>query len=103
GYDVYLMAPKTEETILFCEQENAQLLAVDIKRDMSLKSDIKSLFVIWRHLHKIKPDIVNVGTPKMGLLGSIAAYLCGVPNRIYTSRGFRFEHEQGFKRKLLKS
>lgn len=103
GYDVYLLAPKTQETLDFCQQEKTTLLPVDIKRDMSLFSDFKSLFIIWRHFHKVKPDIVNVGTPKMGLLGSIAAYLCSVPKRIYTSRGFRFEHEQGFKRKLLRT
>lgn len=103
GYDVYLLAPETQETVDFCQQENAALLPVDIKRDMSLLSDLKSLFVIWKHFRKVKPDIVNVGTPKMGLLGSLAAYLGGVPKRIYTSRGFRFEHEQGFKRKLLRT
>lgn len=102
GYDVYLLAPKTQGTLEFCEEENASLLAVNIKRDMSLFSDIKSLFVIWRHLNKVKPDIINVGTPKMGLLGSLAAYLTRVPKRIYTCRGFRFEHEEGFKRKFLK-
>jgi glycosyltransferase involved in cell wall biosynthesis len=31
----------------------------------------------------------------------IAGKLLGIRNRIYTCRGFRFEHEKGFKRKLL--
>lgn len=103
GYDVYLLAPKTKETIAFCADESATLLPVDIKRDISLWSDMKALYVIYRHLRDVKPDVINVGTPKMGLLGSLAAWLCGVPKRIYTCRGFRFEHEEGFKKKVLKT
>lgn len=102
GYDVYLLAPEGESTVSFCKEENATLLPVDIKRDISIFSDLKSLYVIWKHFRTIKPDVVNVGTPKMGLLGSLAAKITGVPKRIYTLRGFRFEHVTGFKKRLLK-
>lgn len=102
GYKVYLLAPETPETLEFCLNENATLLPVPIERDINLYSDISSLSIIYRHLKKIKPDIVNVGTPKMGLLGSLAARFIGVPKRFYTCRGFRFEHEKGIKRKILK-
>src|SRR5690606_14669444 len=52
-------------------------------------------------LHRIKPDIVNVGTPKMGLLGMIGARIVSTKTRIYTCRGFRYEHEKGITRKVL--
>lgn len=103
GYKVYLLAPKTKETVEFCAEENATLLPVDIKRDISLWADIKSLFVIYKHIKNVNPDVVNVGTPKMGLLGTLAAWLSGVPKRIYTCRGFRFEHETGLKKRILKT
>lgn len=102
GYQVYLLAPETNETLEFCSNENASLLPVPIERDINLFSDIKSLWIISSHLKKIKPDIVNVGTPKMGLLGSLAAWFLRIPNRLYTCRGFRFEHEKGLKRIILR-
>jgi glycosyltransferase involved in cell wall biosynthesis len=102
GYKVYLLAPETLETIEFCSNENATLLPVPIEREINIISDFRSLLIIYRHLRKIKPDIINVGTPKMGLLGSIAAWFLRIPKRFYTCRGFRFEHEKGLKRSVLK-
>jgi glycosyltransferase involved in cell wall biosynthesis len=72
-----------------------------MERQKTLFKDLKSIITIIRHLKEINPDIINVGTPKMGLLGLVAAKWVGVNKRIYTCRGFRFEQENGFKRKLL--
>jgi glycosyltransferase involved in cell wall biosynthesis len=102
GYEVFLLAPKTKETVEFCNQENAILLPVDIKREIDISADILALRTIYKHLQNIKPDVINIGTPKMGLLGAIAGWLSKTPKIIYTCRGFRFEHEKGFKQKLLK-
>lgn len=77
------------------------MLDVQIARNISLKQDLKTLFALIRMFRKEKPDVVNVGTPKMGLLGMIAAWWCRVPNRIYTCRGFRYEHEHGKLKKIL--
>lgn len=101
GYECYLLAPENERTIEFCEEEKCELLPVDIQREISIFSDLKSLVTIIKHFKRVKPDIVNVGTPKMGLLGSLAGKLTGVKRRIYTCRGYRFEHETGKKKKLL--
>lgn len=101
GYKTYLLAPDDERTRNYCEQEGCELLPVSIKREISIFSDIISLIKIIFIIRKIKPEIINVGTPKMGLLGMIAAWLLGVKKRIYTCRGFRFEHETGIKHKVL--
>ncbi|MEN9569054.1 MAG: hypothetical protein RL172_285 [Bacteroidota bacterium] len=103
GYQTYLMCPPHERVTAYCKAENCIHLPVDIEREISLWKDWKSLLQVIRHFKKIKPDIVNVGTPKMGLLGSIAAWYTAVPRRIYTCRGFRFEHVKGVKRLILVS
>ena len=102
GFDTYLMAPKDEKSIGYCKKEHCKLLEIDIKREISLFADLKTLFQIVRILKDVKPDVVNFGTPKIGLLGLLAARYCGVKNRIFTCRGFRFEHEKGFLKWLLK-
>ncbi len=101
GYDTYLLAPANDKTQDYCAREGCKLLPINIEREISLSNDFKSLFQIFRHFRRIKPDIVNLGTPKVSLLGMIAARLLGVKRRIYTCRGFRLEHEKGFKKKIL--
>ncbi|WP_181368982.1 glycosyltransferase family 4 protein [Flavobacterium pallidum] len=101
GYEVYLMAPDAPRVTKFCAEENAPLLPIKIERTISPWKDLKSLFQIIGIFRKIKPDIVNLGTPKVSLVGMMAAKITGVPLRIYTCRGFRFEHEKGKMKSFL--
>lgn len=103
GYDVYLMSANHYKEKLFCEREGCIHLPVDIEKEINPLKDIKAVGQIIKHLRKIKPDIINVGTPKMGLLGLLGAKVCGVKNRIYTCRGLRYETETGKKLQLLKA
>jgi glycosyltransferase involved in cell wall biosynthesis len=101
GYKTYLLSPRTERSEAFCEREGCELLAVEMKREISPIDDLKAFFQILFIFIKIKPDIVNLGTPKVSLLGMIAAYLIGVKKRIYTCRGLRYEHESGYLKRIL--
>lgn len=102
GYETYLLSPKDERSFNFCHREGCNLLEISIEREISILKDLKSLVSIIVILCRVKPDIVNFGTPKMGLLGLLAAFVCGIERRIYTCRGFRYEHERGLKRQILK-
>jgi len=103
GYDTYLLTNQDDVWSLpFCEEEGCTPLDVNIKREISFIQDIKTLLAIIRIFKTIKPDIVNLGTPKMGFLGILAAKICNVPKRIYTCRGFRYESEKGFMRIALR-
>lgn len=101
GYETYLMAPNHQRVTDYCLQEGCIHLPVDLEREIAPLKDLKALYQVIKHLRKVKPDVVNFGTPKVSLLGMIAAKLLGVKNRIYTCRGFRFEHETGMKKTIL--
>lgn len=101
GYKTYLLAPYSERSAKFCKDEGCEHLVINIEREISLLKDLKTFFQICRIFQNVKPDIVNLGTPKVSLLGMIAAFILMIPKRIYTCRGFRFEHEKGLKRIIL--
>lgn len=101
GFDVTLIASPHSSLPSVAEREGITILTVPMEREMSPFRDLVSLWKLCRTLRKLRPDIVNAGTPKAGLLGNLAAWLCHVPVRVYTLRGLRLETASGLKGKLL--
>lgn len=65
---------------------------------------LRDAIAFWRMLFlvaRLKPDIVEFSTPKAGLLGCVAAWMCRVPVRVYFLRGLRLETVTGLKKSLL--
>lgn len=81
--------------------EGVERFVVPMRREISPGSDLIALARLWRLLGKCRPDMVEFSTPKAGLLGSLAAWLRGVPSRVYTLRGLKLETAAGFKRFVL--
>ena len=44
-----------------------------------LSADLVSLLRLAGMLRRVRPDLAEFSTPKAGLLGSVAAWLCGIP------------------------
>src|SRR5690349_277264 len=95
GFRVVVVAPQAESI------SGVETRHVPMKRDISLVSDLVALWKMWVMLRSIRPVVTDVSTPKMGLIGGVAAWLAGVPHRIYTLRGLRYETARGWKRVLL--
>ena len=85
----------------FAAEEQVQTYSVPMCREISLLSDIQSLYRLWKVVIRVRPTITNFGTPKAGLLGSLASALARVPYRIYTLHGLRLETTSGIKRWIL--
>jgi glycosyltransferase involved in cell wall biosynthesis len=76
-------------------------IPVPIRREVSLLADIRTLLMMTRILLSIRPAITVMSTPKMALIGGIAAWITRIPRRIYTLRGLRYQTTRSWKRALL--
>ncbi|WHZ23101.1 MAG: hypothetical protein OJF47_002213 [Nitrospira sp.] len=74
---------------------------VEVCRTISPVRDAIALYRLWRLLRRISPVIVEAHTSKAGILGMAAAWIAGVPIRIYHNHGMALLSARGIKRKLL--
>tara|TARA_R110000868_G_scaffold155691_6_gene382199 strand:+ start:70985 stop:72151 length:1167 start_codon:yes stop_codon:yes gene_type:complete len=78
-----------------------RLIFIEIKREISPFSDLKTLFNLYRVFRKNKYILTHSNTPKGGLLTAIAAWAARVPIRCHTFTGQRWVTLKGRKRLLL--
>lgn len=101
GFDITVIAAPSESLDVVREREQVATIPIPIEREISPVADARTLVKLCGILRRLRPDIVNAGTPKAGLLGMIAAKLTSVPVRLYTLRGLRLETTSGLKARLL--
>lgn len=85
------------------DREGIRVEDIHMAREISLWSDLKSLWKLYRFFRKEKPEIVHASTPKGSLLSMIAAKAARVPHRIYFVTGLRYQGAEGKFRLLLKT
>jgi glycosyltransferase involved in cell wall biosynthesis len=85
------------------ESSGIRIINVPIERKLSPLSDLKALKNLLVVFKREKFVSVHTFTPKAGLLGMLAAYLCAVPNRLHTFTGQVWANEYGFKRWFYKN
>ncbi|MTI19667.1 glycosyltransferase family 1 protein, partial [Fulvivirga sp. RKSG066] len=75
---------------------------IGFTRTISPFKDLIALIQLIRLMKKINPDIVHTHTPKAGLLGMIAAWVCNVPIRMHTVAGMPLMEARGISKHILK-
>jgi glycosyltransferase involved in cell wall biosynthesis len=101
GNEVRLFAsgePLIEEV---AQSEGVSAEPLPLKREMSPLADAYALWRTWRALRRFRPDIINFGMPKAGIVGGLAAVLARVPARIYVLHGLRLETAKGVEAIIL--
>ena len=102
GFDVTVLCPeRRKDEWEVARPKGVSIIEVPMERKIAPWRDVQSLMRLWRHMRRLRPTVTNVGTPKAGLLGGLAAWLNRVPCRFYTLHGLRFETTKGLKRWIL--
>lgn len=95
GWDVHLVCTDDELAREAALREGVTLHTLPMRRDISPWHDVVALVRWIRLLSRLRPDVLNVSTPKAGLLGGIAGRLTRVNRRFYVLRGLRLEGASG--------
>ena len=85
----------------FGRAEGVPVFPVAMARRISPLRDLISLHGLCAVIRQARPSLVHSHTPKGGLLGMIAAWMCGVPCRVYSIHGFPFLTARGWRRIML--
>lgn len=101
GFQVTLVCAPGELLEATAADAGVDRVAMPMQRGMSPWQDLVSLLRLGALLWRLRPLLVEFSTPKAGLLGMMAAALCGVPHRVYMMRGLRLETASGWKRRVL--
>lgn len=103
GFDVYVMCNVSKHGKII-EQAGLKVIPLDIDRsNTGIYSNVKVFFSICRVFRNLRPDLLHNVAQKPVILGSIAAYLCGVPKVINALGGLGFIFiSKDFKAKILK-
>ena len=103
GFAVTVVSSPGGDLEAVAAREGVAAAAVPMARTMSPPADAVAVMRLARLMRRLRPEIVNAGTPKAGLLGMLAARIARVPVRVYTLRGLRLETTTGAARRILSS
>ena len=101
GFEVHAISSPGTLADEYSREQNVPLHPVPMARKIAPWSDLVSLLRITATLRRLKPRVVQAGTPKAGLLGMIAAYFLRVPVRVYYVHGLPMLTARGLKALLL--
>jgi glycosyltransferase involved in cell wall biosynthesis len=100
GFEVYTMSAAGKE-VPEVQKEGVEHIEVPLTRKITPIQDLICLWKMMRIMRSIRPHIVHTHTPKAGLIGMLAAWLCRVPVRMHTVAGLPLVEAKGLKRFIL--
>lgn len=101
GWDVHVVSSPGERLSQLGGIQGVTTHSLAMARNPSPLRDMIALYRWIALLRSVRPDVISVGTPKAGLLGSVAAWVTRVPKRVYHLRGLRFETATGIQLTIL--
>lgn len=102
GLDVHVVTSPGSFLAKLRERDRVATHAIPISRRIQPWRDGLSILRLYRLFRQLRPEIVQLSTPKAALLGALAARAARVPIRIYQVRGLSSESEVGWKQTLYR-
>jgi glycosyltransferase involved in cell wall biosynthesis len=100
GFEVLAVSADGPE-IKDLSNEGISHIIVPMTRRITLFQDLLCVIKLVQIIRNFQPDIIHTHTPKAGLLGMLAGWLCRVKTRMHTVAGLPLMEAKGFKRWVL--
>lgn len=102
GWRVILVSNNDRDARKFADEEGAEFREINSVRNPSPIDDLSTFLALRSIIGDEAPDVCVWGTPKVGLLGTLASRSYCVPT-VYVPHGLRYQSAVGFARFALKS
>lgn len=102
GWVVHIVSSNGPELAKYEGSQQVEMHSIEMQRDPDPLNDIKALIEWVQLIRRIRPSIVVAGTPKAGMLATVAARMTSIPVRVYHLWGLRVETTKGPLRVVLK-
>lgn len=102
GAAPYFLSSPGAASERLCADEGATFVPVAMARAPSPRADAAALVALVAALRRVRPHLVNAGTPKAAMLVGAAAAIARVPCRIHTLHGLRFVTMTGVRGELVR-
>ena len=100
-FEVVAISAEKERLEAYGRNEGIRVFPLELTRIITPIKDLVAVYKLYKFLKKEKPSIVHTHTPKAGIVGMMAAWFAGVPNRLHTVAGLPLMEATGIKRKIL--
>jgi glycosyltransferase involved in cell wall biosynthesis len=101
-FDIYLVSSVEKEILIyFKDVPLKEIKDIAITREINLIKDFRTLLSLRTYYKEMKFDAIHTLTPKVGLLGILAARLAGTKKRVHIFTGQVWHTKKGPFRKLL--
>lgn len=101
GFDVTVVCASSDQDDQI-RARGVRLHTAPLTRLVTPGRDLRTLWNLWRFLRHEQFDLVEVGTPKAALIGSVAARLAGTPCLIHLLHGLAYEGQRALMGKMIR-
>jgi len=101
GFDITVVCAPSELDAAI-RARGVQLHTLPLTRAITVGADLRALWGLCRFLRRARFDLVEVGTPKAALIGTLAGRLARVPCVINLVHGLAYEGRSGLEARIVR-